>query len=167
MLHGPDIEASTEHPGRIGRAKLAEVKAGRIELGTPSNRLASVEQVQFPVASWGREHKPAVLEMRMGLQLLHELLRNRHFPLFPALGRKAQFQLGCDANCLDRKVNVLPPEMDDFLFAKSGQKKSQPTGEPASSLRNIRKSNESMDLVLSNLIPGNNIVAKPSHGAGQ
>ena len=61
----------------------------------------------------------------MRFEAIDELLRHRNFAIFPTLGIEAEFGFGRNLNHIDRRVDVVPSEMHDFLFSKSGEKKRE------------------------------------------
>ena len=52
MLHRANVEALSEHAGRIGGTKCLEIELSRIEAGTLRDSLATIEHVLLPISGW-------------------------------------------------------------------------------------------------------------------
>src|ERR1700722_16142495 len=123
VLNRPHIEAGPQHPRRIGRAEGLQIKFPLIKLCPFRDRLAAQQQILFAITLGRWEYEPAIALPGMRSKQFDERLRDRDFPLFPALRPEPKIRLRRDPNRVEREIQIRPTKMHYFLLAESREEK--------------------------------------------
>ena len=124
MLYGARIKTGSEHARRVCGPECFEIEPFGIQFRSLSDVFAFVQEVKLTIATRRRKDETPSF-MRMLLQTVNQLFGHGDFSVFPAFWIKSEIGLRRNLDRIQGQVDVIPGEMDNFLFPKACQEKCE------------------------------------------